>query len=418
MAISDRNLGFRLLILLFHLIRPLMADEDSQASSSPFPSPPPAPRSSLAPFRPSIAVIVGVLTTMFSLTFLLLLYAKHCKQAAASAAASGGGGVDAYGGHHHFSSSATNRRNSGVDRSVIESLPVFRFGSLRGQKEGLECAVCLGRFEPAEVLRLLPKCKHGFHVECVDTWLDAHSTCPLCRFRVDPEDVLLLIEEPPQPEEQKPLPPLPEKENRQEPPVLPVTRVSGRHSSAGERSSAVQIVVHRSESDRTRRSADSKPVSIGCFDYRSRKDLSLMEGAEEEEKDNSPPPPRPLSAAERESIEKRFGHRIIVSDDSRVPRRWSDLRPSDLMFLRPDAVVDGARYSASRASVTCSAKHRTGPSPTTDGRSVINERSLSEITGLRRYNSREGEAVVGTRREAYGALARQSRWLRLAPLFR
>jgi hypothetical protein len=92
-----------------------------------------------------------VLNSVFSITFLLLLYAKHCKR----------GG-----------------RSSGV----VESLPVFRFGALRGE-EGLECAVCLGRFDPAEALRLPPKCRHGFHVECVDTWLDAHSTCPPCRAR-------------------------------------------------------------------------------------------------------------------------------------------------------------------------------------------------------------------------------------------
>jgi hypothetical protein len=77
----------------------------------------------------------------------------------------------------------------GRSSGAVESLPVFRFGTLRGEKEGLECVVCLGRFDPSEALRLPPKCRHGFHVECVDTWLDAHSTCPH-------EDVLLLSEPP------------------------------------------------------------------------------------------------------------------------------------------------------------------------------------------------------------------------------
>ncbi|KAK6153534.1 hypothetical protein DH2020_013173 [Rehmannia glutinosa] len=32
-----------------------------------------------------------------------------------------------------------------------------------------------------EKARLLPKCNHGFHLECIDMWLQSHSTCPLCR---------------------------------------------------------------------------------------------------------------------------------------------------------------------------------------------------------------------------------------------
>lgn len=28
---------------------------------------------------------------------------------------------------------------------------------------------------------MLPKCKHGFHVECIDMWFHSNNTCPLCR---------------------------------------------------------------------------------------------------------------------------------------------------------------------------------------------------------------------------------------------
>jgi hypothetical protein len=64
-------------------------------------------------------------------------------------------------------------------------------GLLANLQEGLECAVCLSRFEDADILRLLPKCKHAFHLDCVDTWLISHSTCPLC---LTSEDLTLVDE--------------------------------------------------------------------------------------------------------------------------------------------------------------------------------------------------------------------------------
>ncbi|PRQ45761.1 putative transcription factor C2H2 family [Rosa chinensis] len=126
-----------------------------------------------------MAIMVGVLMTLFSFMFLLLLYAKHCKRGSFVVI---GGTTDS-----RSPGGVGLRKNSGIDQVIVDSLPVFQFRSLREHKDGLECTVCLTRIEPTEVLRLLSKCKHPFHVECVDKWLDAHSTCLLCRCRVDPE---------------------------------------------------------------------------------------------------------------------------------------------------------------------------------------------------------------------------------------
>ncbi|KAG4929725.1 hypothetical protein AAZX31_17G066100 [Glycine max] len=78
--------------------------------------------------------------------------------------------------------------DAGVDQSFIDTLPVFLYKAIIGLKKyPFDCAVCLCEFEPEDKLRLLPKCSHAFHMECIDTWLLSHSTCPLCRASLLPD---------------------------------------------------------------------------------------------------------------------------------------------------------------------------------------------------------------------------------------
>ncbi|KAI5675570.1 hypothetical protein M9H77_06520 [Catharanthus roseus] len=77
--------------------------------------------------------------------------------------------------------------DAGVDQSFIDTLPVFNYKAIIGVKSPFDCAVCLSEFEGEDKLRLLPKCSHAFHMECIDTWLLSHSTCPLCRASLLPD---------------------------------------------------------------------------------------------------------------------------------------------------------------------------------------------------------------------------------------
>ncbi|KAG2699243.1 hypothetical protein I3760_07G184400 [Carya illinoinensis] len=77
--------------------------------------------------------------------------------------------------------------DAGVDQSYIDTLPVFHYKAIIGLKNPFDCAVCLCEFETEDKLRLLPKCSHAFHMECIDTWLLSHSTCPLCRATLLPD---------------------------------------------------------------------------------------------------------------------------------------------------------------------------------------------------------------------------------------
>lgn len=72
-------------------------------------------------------------------------------------------------------------RTIGLNPTVISSIKVCKYSKRDGVVEGTDCSVCLSEFEEEETLRLLPKCRHAFHLSCIDTWLRSHTNCPLCR---------------------------------------------------------------------------------------------------------------------------------------------------------------------------------------------------------------------------------------------
>lgn len=93
----------------------------------------------------------------------------------------------------------------GLEAAVIESFPKFAYLSSNVDRDTDtdmdmdmnrhmkirmigECMVCLGVFEKNEMLRWLPTCGHVFHLDCIDTWLRSHTTCPFCRANLLPAD--------------------------------------------------------------------------------------------------------------------------------------------------------------------------------------------------------------------------------------
>lgn len=83
--------------------------------------------------------------------------------------------VDFAGGYQEV-----NALRRGLDPSILKTIPVIPFNT-KDFKDGLECSVCLSEVSEGEKARILPKCNHGFHVDCIDMWLQSHITCPLCR---------------------------------------------------------------------------------------------------------------------------------------------------------------------------------------------------------------------------------------------
>ncbi|GAA0187500.1 hypothetical protein LIER_34788 [Lithospermum erythrorhizon] len=72
--------------------------------------------------------------------------------------------------------------NPGINIKALKMFPEVSYSAdLKIPGLESECVICLMEFSPGEKIRILPKCKHGFHVKCIDRWLNCHSSCPTCR---------------------------------------------------------------------------------------------------------------------------------------------------------------------------------------------------------------------------------------------
>lgn len=152
-----------------------------QAYPSPFSSDPVNPPSKQLDddnqISPSIVLIIIILTVIFFLSACLHVLIRYLSKAPNrdSNNAAGIGAVDGQ------LQQLFHLHDSGVEQAFIDALPVFLYKAVKGLKEGSDCPICLHEFQAEYQLRLLPKCSHAFHLDCIDTWLLSHSTCPLCR---------------------------------------------------------------------------------------------------------------------------------------------------------------------------------------------------------------------------------------------
>ncbi|XP_075474638.1 E3 ubiquitin-protein ligase ATL42-like [Primulina tabacum] len=247
-------------------------------------------------FKPSVALVTGFLSATFFLTFLLLLYAKFCHRGVNVPNANLR--VRVRDGLFRSRSSA-----SGVEKAVVESLPFFRFSSLRGSRDGLECSVCLSKFEDVEILRLLPKCKHAFHIDCIDQWLEKHSTCPICRRKISPEDV-------------------------SEFPYSNSLRFLRGQSGEVIDESNLEIYVQREESG-----LGSSRFSIG---------RSLRWFSNRGAKEGELPAQQSVDSDQFKKRFHRFNHRVDGYSDVIFKNRWSNVSSSDLLLLNSEFLKDAS----------------------------------------------------------------------------
>merc|ERR1712187_1061169 len=102
------------------------------------------------------------------------------------------------GGHGHPDGSHTSR---GVSEATQSSWKRFTYksdptpkkngygsvgqeGPAKGSEEAPNCSICLGEYEDGETLVQLPR-GHTYHEECITSWTENHTKCPLCNFELE-----------------------------------------------------------------------------------------------------------------------------------------------------------------------------------------------------------------------------------------
>uniref|UniRef100_A0A2P2Q353 RING-type E3 ubiquitin transferase n=1 Tax=Rhizophora mucronata TaxID=61149 RepID=A0A2P2Q353_RHIMU len=161
-----------LLLLLLLLTPPYTEGQNNPQNEDPY---------GYARVTPSMAIIIVVLISALFFMGFFSMYLRHCNDSGGSMRRLAAGNLGL---------SRRGAASRGLEAAVIETFPTLVYSEVKGLKIGngaLECAVCLNEFEDDERLRLLPKCDHAFHPECIDAWLAAHTTCPVCRANLAPQ---------------------------------------------------------------------------------------------------------------------------------------------------------------------------------------------------------------------------------------
>ncbi|XP_010935748.1 RING-H2 finger protein ATL16 [Elaeis guineensis] len=155
------------------------------------PTPPPPAPSAENNFPILVISILGILTTSIFLLSYYVFVIKCCFNWRRSDVITRLSGSRRR-SENPFTAYSTATRCRGLEESAIQAIPTFRYrrggggggGDEQGKRSFHECAVCLNEFQEEERIRLLPNCLHVFHIDCIDTWLQANANCPLCRSEI------------------------------------------------------------------------------------------------------------------------------------------------------------------------------------------------------------------------------------------
>ncbi|XP_051142193.1 RING-H2 finger protein ATL1-like [Andrographis paniculata] len=153
---------------------------------------PTSPPPSAAGFPVLAVAVLGIAVTAFIMITYYIFVTKCCfrwQQIDPLRRLTGGAAPPAFQSNEDsgvVSYSPQSWQTRGLDELLIREIPTVQYTKLHpagagAGKSARRCVVCLNEFDDNDVLRILPKCSHAFHLDCIDVWLATNSNCPLCR---------------------------------------------------------------------------------------------------------------------------------------------------------------------------------------------------------------------------------------------
>lgn len=80
-------------------------------------------------------------------------------------------------------------RDNPTDAAIVSELPETKIDDINKlDNDKKNCVICMEDFKAGDTSTNLP-CLHMFHTNCIQSWLKKQNTCPICKFKLTPENI-------------------------------------------------------------------------------------------------------------------------------------------------------------------------------------------------------------------------------------
>ena len=80
-------------------------------------------------------------------------------------------------------------RENPTDTAIVSELPETKIDDIKKlDNDKKNCVICMEDFKNGDKTTNLP-CLHMFHTNCIQSWLKKQNTCPICKFKLTPDNI-------------------------------------------------------------------------------------------------------------------------------------------------------------------------------------------------------------------------------------